>query len=252
MKAWVARKKDEFCATVVFAETRGQARAIALTTDSCADADFCDIEVRRLPKADKLHKPGKIEMDWDNPKDRLFLVKDCSFQCEPYYVEFDECESCSAKEYCGLYEQKKKKRCHPCDVAYFDIAITAMKEQENIYPLTVENLQQMPIMSLVWVEILEEDFQRAESGYYKKQFDFTKGEAFCCGYPGIIYCFDYSKYWKEWIAYRHQPNDKNKNEHYDSSGTCGICDRFIPIDGYFGRCDGEGEIMRSETKCKKK
>lgn len=30
MKAWLVRKKDEFCATVVFAETRGKARALAL------------------------------------------------------------------------------------------------------------------------------------------------------------------------------------------------------------------------------
>lgn len=29
MKAWLVREKDEFCATVVFAETRGKARALA-------------------------------------------------------------------------------------------------------------------------------------------------------------------------------------------------------------------------------
>lgn len=29
MKAWIVREKDEFCATVVFAETRGKARAMA-------------------------------------------------------------------------------------------------------------------------------------------------------------------------------------------------------------------------------
>ena len=37
MKAWIAREKDSFMATVVFAETRGKARAIAQYTDACED-----------------------------------------------------------------------------------------------------------------------------------------------------------------------------------------------------------------------
>ena len=44
MKAWLVREKDEFCATVVFAETRGKARSTALATDCCEDSCFCDIE----------------------------------------------------------------------------------------------------------------------------------------------------------------------------------------------------------------
>lgn len=47
MKAWLVREKDEFCATVVFADTRGKARAMALNTECCEDADFCSIEVHR-------------------------------------------------------------------------------------------------------------------------------------------------------------------------------------------------------------
>lgn len=101
MKAWIVGKKEEFGSTVVFAETRGKARALALHTDCCEDADFCDIEVRRLPKADKLYKEGKKEMDWYDDKDRIFLVKECGFTCE--YVELYHCDVCPAKEYCDTY-----------------------------------------------------------------------------------------------------------------------------------------------------
>ena len=53
MKAWLVKDKDEYYATVVFAETRGKARALAMHTDACEDVDFCDIEVRRKPQIDK-------------------------------------------------------------------------------------------------------------------------------------------------------------------------------------------------------
>lgn len=101
MKAWIVREKDEFCCTVVFAESRGKARAAALSTDCCEDVYFTDIEVRRFPIADSQYK-GRLEMDWNDPKDRLFLVKEAGFQCE--YVEPYCCEVCSAKDYCYLYQ----------------------------------------------------------------------------------------------------------------------------------------------------
>lgn len=63
MKAWLVRQKDEFCATVVFAETRGKARALALLTDACEDADWLDIDVYRRPNLDKYYVDGKREMD---------------------------------------------------------------------------------------------------------------------------------------------------------------------------------------------
>lgn len=102
MKAWMVRVKDEFGAEVVFAETRGKARSLALRTDCCEDACFTDIEVSRMKRADKYYKDGKWHLDWDNPKDRIVLVNECGFRCEfiePYY-----CEECSAREYCEDYE----------------------------------------------------------------------------------------------------------------------------------------------------
>lgn len=98
MKAWLVREKDEFEAVVVFAETRGQAKTIALHTDACEGSDFMHIEVQREYAADKYYKPGKLEMDWYDPDDRIALVKDCGFYCE--YTGLADCTSCPAKEYC--------------------------------------------------------------------------------------------------------------------------------------------------------
>lgn len=103
MKAWIVGEKYSFASTIVFAETRGKAKNLARYTDACEDADFCDIEARRLSKADKYYKEGKTEMDWNDPKDRRILVEEFNFRCE--YVELDVCEKCSAREYCDEYEE---------------------------------------------------------------------------------------------------------------------------------------------------
>ena len=102
MKAWLVGVKDEFWSTVVFAETRGKARSIAMSTDACEDADFCDIEVCRQPQMDKYYTEGKKEMDWEIPNDRIALVKDCGFVCD-YDAWMDYCNTCPAKEYCDRY-----------------------------------------------------------------------------------------------------------------------------------------------------
>lgn len=104
MKAWLVKDKDQFGATVVFAETRGKARALALCTEACEDVDFCDIEVRRRPNLDKYYREGKKEMDWYNSKDRIALVKDGNFTCDPDYWEPEDCDVCPAKQYCDRYQ----------------------------------------------------------------------------------------------------------------------------------------------------
>lgn len=103
MKAYTVRKRDEFCATVVFAETAGKAKSYALYTDACEGAAFTDIECRRAPDADKYYKPGKFELDWEKPEDRIALVKDCSFTCDREIRCWEECRECSAKEFCDDY-----------------------------------------------------------------------------------------------------------------------------------------------------
>lgn len=106
MKAWFVKEKDAFCATVVFAETRGKAKYLALSTDTCEDASFCDIEVRRMKELDKYYKEGKWELDWENPADRIALVKDGGFVCDPDYYDWEDCAVCPAKEYCDYHKDR--------------------------------------------------------------------------------------------------------------------------------------------------
>lgn len=103
MKAWLVREKGEFEAAVVFAETRGQAKSMALHTDACEDSDFMSIEVRRLKEADKYYKPGKRELDWFYTEDRIALVKDCGFTCISDAHCAEECAACPAKDCCDDY-----------------------------------------------------------------------------------------------------------------------------------------------------
>lgn len=103
MKAYLVRERDEFCATVVFAETAGKARALALYTEACEGAEFVNIEVRREPSADKYYKPGKQWLDWFNAEDRIALVKDCGFTCDRDAHCEAECVDCPAKGFCNDY-----------------------------------------------------------------------------------------------------------------------------------------------------
>lgn len=104
IKAWLVREKDEFCAAVVFAETRGKARALAQRTEACEDVAFLDIEVRRCRAADKHYRKGKKELDWQVSADRIALVKDCGFQCSPEAYAPEDCPACPAAKWCDLYQ----------------------------------------------------------------------------------------------------------------------------------------------------
>lgn len=103
MKAWIVREKDEFFCAVVFAETRGQAKMAALSTDACENTDYLSIEVRRAPAADQYYRPGKRELDWYNAQDRIVMVKDLGFTCDPDGIDPEACAACSAKDYCDVY-----------------------------------------------------------------------------------------------------------------------------------------------------
>ena len=107
MKAWLVREKEQFCATVVFAETRGKARALATHTEACEDANFCDIEVNRIPALDKYYVDGKTELYWYKSEDRIALVKDGGFICDRDCWEPGDCERCPATEWCDMFQDMK-------------------------------------------------------------------------------------------------------------------------------------------------
>lgn len=62
MKAWKVRDPNEWTATIVFAETAGKARSLAMHTDCCEDMDFCAIEVRRAPAEIRMTAQTKLLM----------------------------------------------------------------------------------------------------------------------------------------------------------------------------------------------
>ena len=98
-KAWVDYGEGS---TVVFAETRNQAKVIAISCDCCEDAKYTDIRVHRMEELDHLYK-GKSEIDWYDDETRLLLVRDFGWSCiEPSW----ECDSCNCKKYCSWHEEE--------------------------------------------------------------------------------------------------------------------------------------------------
>jgi hypothetical protein len=84
-------------------------------------------------------------------------------------------------------------------------------------PLSLEYLKQingdMENRRWIWIEvIIPSKVQDKESAYYRVQSDYTQGRAFCCGYPGCGYSFDYADYTKTWLAYQSKPEPQSKPE----------------------------------------
>lgn len=103
MKAW--RVTDRECAcgssTIVFAETRNKAKAIAQYSDSFEGCDlrYVDFRATRAPALDKYYH-GNKEMDWFDTNDRIAMVKEAGFVCSYEFERADlECESCPAKQW---------------------------------------------------------------------------------------------------------------------------------------------------------
>lgn len=110
MKAWGARdeKSEEYECTCVYAETRGKAHALALRTDCCEGAEWNDVRVWRMPEMDKYYR-GCSEADWYNSADRIALVSECGWSCNPEYLERDDCMICPANLWCGNYQDWKEE-----------------------------------------------------------------------------------------------------------------------------------------------
>lgn len=105
MKAYIITDLKGYAdySTVVFAETSGKAKAIAIHTDTFEYYEFTEISARRAPKLDKYYR-GQKEMDWFDPSDRVALVKEANFSCSyEYGIEDLMCEDCPAKQWCERY-----------------------------------------------------------------------------------------------------------------------------------------------------
>ena len=101
MKAWkVWDRQYSYCSTVVFAESAGEAKKVALGTETCEDAAFVDIRVRRFPEMDDAYR-GLSEINWYDMKDRMKLVE-LGWSCEDMSWECDEC-LCKSK--CSWWDE---------------------------------------------------------------------------------------------------------------------------------------------------
>ena len=109
MKAYIIHDLKGYAdySTVVFAETSGKAKAIAITTDAFNDYEFTEISARRVPALDKYYH-GLDEMDWFDDADRIAMVKDGGFSCDPESWE-EDCERCPAKQGCDRYKENSPK-----------------------------------------------------------------------------------------------------------------------------------------------
>ena len=98
MKAWYAYEPNIWeYPVIVFAQTPGRARAIALSTDVLYGADFTRIRLRRMPDFNCLGD-NEGELDWYDPQTRIALVRDHGWDC--YEQTVGECANCPAKEWC--------------------------------------------------------------------------------------------------------------------------------------------------------
>lgn len=103
-KAWDEKASDP-CSTIVFAENIKEAKRIAMATDTCEEANFIDIRVKRFKEADCLYKSSS-EINWYDKETRIALVRDFGWRC--YDTSF-ECESCEARQYCSWFEEERRE-----------------------------------------------------------------------------------------------------------------------------------------------
>lgn len=100
-KAWDSEAVENY-STVVFAETARQAKVIAFGTETCEDANYTGIRVRRFPEMDG-HDRGRSEIDWYDPEDRKALVA-IGWSC---FETSWECDTCTAKDICEKWEAEQ-------------------------------------------------------------------------------------------------------------------------------------------------
>lgn len=105
-KAWYVWNENDGITAIVFADTVSGARKTAWDNNSEFELEFdkyIDIKPRRKNSLDYLDKPEGYVMNWNNPKDRIALVKDLKWYCED--PPYGECEKCNARNYCEAWAE---------------------------------------------------------------------------------------------------------------------------------------------------
>ena len=94
--------------------------------------------------------------------------------------------------------------------------VKALAAEQANAPLTLDELLEMPLREWLWIDVTHPtqryQIYAVESAYYRICEDYTKGEALCCGWPGLIFEFEYKDYGKTWLAYRRKPEGVKAHE----------------------------------------
>jgi len=105
MKAWTVDDGGygDYGTAIVFAETRGKAKALCYHSDTFEDVEWNYLRVRRFPKYDQYYD-GRAWVDfWKDEEHRVRLVRDFGWSCvEPID---SECKECPAKRWCKGEEE---------------------------------------------------------------------------------------------------------------------------------------------------
>lgn len=108
MKAYQVISDFSEGSKIVFAETANKARAMTVHSDGFEYEDYKDIRAYRLPLLDGMENREPTDNYWLNDEIRTILVRDYGWICT-YPNEYESCEDCCAKEYCGHWESIKEE-----------------------------------------------------------------------------------------------------------------------------------------------
>jgi len=86
-------------AEIVFADTPGRAKKLALSGELFDDVQYVDIRVNREPGLD-ICWGGRDRMDWYDPADRAILCDRGWYCAEP---DLKECRYCPVADKCDWY-----------------------------------------------------------------------------------------------------------------------------------------------------
>lgn len=126
MKAWGCMNYNIPCGVIVFAETRGKARSLAMTQEGLDGSEWTEIDVKRLPKLDKDFDVACI-LDWQDGRQTYYEAGWWGEDGAPM------CVRCERYEYAEIPESY-------CDEELGDelVCVACMKKQTQTLPIPTE------------------------------------------------------------------------------------------------------------------
>ena len=99
MKAWLVSDYNcDYGTEMVYAETRGKAKALCMWDDTFEDCEWTQLRACRFKEYDKYYN-GKAKPDfWFDNEHRIRLVRDYGWSCVEKYESY--CDDCPARKWC--------------------------------------------------------------------------------------------------------------------------------------------------------